>query len=107
MINVWPSKEHHPTPSDYDRIKDRKNDITYADKTQYDQKVALIITDYVDMVKKLEDLVRRVIDAISDQNNKKEELNEEWNSFPLFLQKARNVRMFLGHTMIYCRVDLI
>ncbi|MDH3340199.1 MAG: patatin-like phospholipase family protein [Nitrosopumilus sp.] len=89
VINVWPSEEHQPTPSDYDRIKDRKNDITYADKTQYDQKVALIITDYVDMVKKLEDLVRRAIDAISDQNNKKQELNEEWKLFPTTLAKSK------------------
>ena len=88
MINVWPSEEHQPTPSDYDRIKDRKNDIAYADKTQYDQKVALIITDYIDMIKKLKDLTTRTIDAVSDQN-KKQNLDKELKDFPNTTAKSK------------------
>ena len=94
VINVWPSEERQPTPSDYDRVKDRKNDITYADKTQYDQKVALIITDYIDMVKKLKGLARRAIDAIDDEDkeedkNKKEKLDEELKLFSKTIAKSK------------------
>ena len=38
----------------HDEVKSRKNDITFADKTDYDQKVAAIVTDYLDLYKKQE-----------------------------------------------------
>ena len=52
IANVWPSKERH-LPTDYDGLKDRRNDIRQHDKTDYDQKVAILITDYIDLTKEL------------------------------------------------------
>jgi NTE family protein len=48
VINVWPGREE-PAPSDYDGIKDRKNDIMYGDKSEYDQKVGIMVGDYIDL----------------------------------------------------------
>ena len=50
IVNVWPSKEKI-VPSDYDGAKDRHNDIKFHDKTEYDEKVGFIISDYIELVK--------------------------------------------------------
>ena len=49
IVNLWPPKEYKIPTNDHDVIKDRKNDITYHDKTEYDQKVATFVTDYIDL----------------------------------------------------------
>ncbi len=49
IVNLWPPKEYDIPKDDHDVIKDRKNDITYHDKTEYDQKVATFVTDYIDL----------------------------------------------------------
>jgi predicted acylesterase/phospholipase RssA len=49
IVNLWPPKEYKIPVNDHDVIKDRKNDITYHDKTEYDQKVATFVTDYIDL----------------------------------------------------------
>jgi NTE family protein len=49
IVNLWPPKEFDIPTNDHDVIKDRKNDITYHDKTEYDQKVAIFVTDYIDL----------------------------------------------------------
>jgi NTE family protein len=49
IVNLWPPKEYEIPTNDHDVIKDRKNDITYHDKTEYDQKVATFVTDYIDL----------------------------------------------------------
>jgi predicted acylesterase/phospholipase RssA len=49
IVNLWPPKEYKIPMNDHDVIKDRKNDITYHDKTEYDQKVATFVTDYIDL----------------------------------------------------------
>ena len=46
IVDVWPSLDDYPVPSDLDGIRDRKNDLTYQDKTPYDEKVANIVSDY-------------------------------------------------------------
>ena len=52
VINVWPSKEENP-PTNYDGVKDRYNDIRYNDKTNYDQTVTLLVSDYIHLVKEV------------------------------------------------------
>jgi len=58
IVDVWSPKEK-AIPRDYDRVKDRKNDIVYSDKTDYDVKVADIVTDYVALVDKLKTLAEK------------------------------------------------
>jgi hypothetical protein len=52
IINVHPIKQEH-LPTSYDGVLDRKNDLTYHDRTLFDERMALMITDYVNVINKL------------------------------------------------------
>jgi len=52
IINLHPIKQEY-LPSDYDGVVDRKNDIIYHDRTEFDENVAVIISDYVTLAKAL------------------------------------------------------
>jgi NTE family protein len=52
IVNVWPTKEND-IPHDQDLTKDRMYDIMGCDKTDYDLKVATIVSDYMDLTLKL------------------------------------------------------
>jgi NTE family protein len=45
IINLHPLKQEY-LPTDYDGVIDRKNDIIYHDRTEFDENVALIISDF-------------------------------------------------------------
>jgi NTE family protein len=66
---LWPSKEEE-IPNDHDKVLDRKNDITYQNKTDYDQKVAVFVSDYIDLVEKIGDIAVEAINSINDENKK-------------------------------------
>jgi hypothetical protein len=73
IVNMWSRKESNTTPlSDNDGLKDRRNDLTYHDKTEYDQKVANVVTDYVNFVNDLIGLTNDAIDEVSDSEKNKE-----------------------------------
>jgi hypothetical protein len=74
----WPSKGgdssvHH---SNFDEVKERPYDINLSDKTVYDEKVGVIISDYVKMIKKLTDLALSRIGS----KEKKETIQKEVDS---------------------------
>ncbi|MDQ4067760.1 MAG: patatin-like phospholipase family protein [Thermoproteota archaeon] len=71
VINVWPYHEKQ-APSDYDGIKDRRNDITYADKTEHDQRVTVSITDYIDLFEQTKAIADEAINAIPDTAKKRQ-----------------------------------
>jgi NTE family protein len=51
IINLYPSKEAgYKELTEHDTIMDRINDIQFHDKTVYDEKIAHIMTDYIDLV---------------------------------------------------------
>jgi NTE family protein len=52
IVNVWPTKEKD-IPHDQDLTKDRMYDIMGCDKTDYDLKVATIVSDYMDLTLEL------------------------------------------------------
>jgi NTE family protein len=52
IVNVHPIKQDS-LPADYDALIDRKNDLTYHDRTLFDERMATIITDYVNIVNSL------------------------------------------------------
>jgi NTE family protein len=59
IVILHPSKQAD-VPSDHDGVKDRHNDITYCDRNSYyDEKVADLITDYMDLVNKLKCLAMK------------------------------------------------
>ncbi|MGB8024679.1 MAG: patatin-like phospholipase family protein [Nitrososphaeraceae archaeon] len=52
IINLHPAKQEY-LPSDYDRVVDRKNDIIYHDRTEFDEFVAVLVSDYATLAKSL------------------------------------------------------
>jgi NTE family protein len=54
IINLWPSEEKN-IPQDRDGQLDRKNDVLFHDKTEYDEKVAELVNDYIKLTRKLID----------------------------------------------------
>lgn len=68
IINVWPSEET-VVPLDHDGIVDRKNDITYSDQTEYDQKVGFLVSDYYNLANQLIDLAKRKGASQTDINS--------------------------------------
>ena len=52
IVNVHPIKQDS-LPADYDALVDRKNDLTYHDRTLFDERMATMITDYVNIVNSL------------------------------------------------------
>ena len=52
IVNVHPIKQDS-LPADYDALIDRKNDLTYNDRTLFDERMAIMITDYVNIVNSL------------------------------------------------------
>jgi NTE family protein len=66
IVDVWPSREEH-IPFDLDGAKDRLIDITLSDKTDYDQKVADIVSDYIQLFHKTREIA---FNHIKDQNER-------------------------------------
>jgi len=83
IIDVWPSVDGYPVPSDLDGVRNRKNDLTYQDVTPYDVKVATIVSDYYNLTKELLNLVRtnkipeQEIDKILDKDGRSTHRNGE------------------------------
>jgi NTE family protein len=78
IVDLWPPKEEE-IPIDHDKVLDRKNDITYQNKTGYDQKVAVFVSDYIDLVEKIGDIAVEAINSINDKN-KKNALSSRFNN---------------------------
>lgn len=55
IVNLYPALEadDEPIPKDKDKIEDRMNDIRFHDRSKYDEKVAHLVTDYVDLTRRL------------------------------------------------------
>ena len=52
IINLHPARQDY-LPSDYDGIVDRKNDIIFHDRTRFDENVAVLLSDFIGLVKSL------------------------------------------------------
>ncbi|MGB8937254.1 MAG: hypothetical protein WCC17_19360 [Candidatus Nitrosopolaris sp.] len=52
IINLHPVKQE-AIPCDYDRVIDRKNDIIYHDKTEFDEYMTVLISDYAILAKSI------------------------------------------------------
>ena len=57
---MWPSElKEEPISFDLDFVKDRQWDVLLGDKTDYDEQVANVVTDYIDLVKRFKNLAER------------------------------------------------
>jgi NTE family protein len=60
IADLWPSElKEKPVSFDLDFVDNRKFGIIFGDKTDYDEQVANIVTDYIDLAKDLRNLARR------------------------------------------------
>jgi NTE family protein len=66
IINLHPAKQKH-LPTDYDGVVDRKNDIIYHDRTEFDENIAALMSDLVTLASSL-------IKLAEEKGAKKEEL---------------------------------
>lgn len=55
IVNLYPALEtkDDSIPKDRDKIEDRMNDIRFHDRSKFDEKVAHLVTDYVDLTRRL------------------------------------------------------
>ena len=86
IIDIWPKKEKK-IPLDHDRASDRLNDLTYQDKTHFDEKVAHRVTDYIDLTKKL-------IKLAKEKKASKEELETLLNETTETTQFAKEKKVY-------------
>ena len=52
VINLHPKKQAE-IPADRDRVTNRNNDITFSDRTQQEEAMLLLTSDYIDLVRSL------------------------------------------------------
>ena len=52
VINVHPTSQTE-IPTDHDGVINRKNDISFSDRSHRDEEVLLLVSDYVDLVREL------------------------------------------------------
>jgi NTE family protein len=70
IVNLYPSVEMEGGPPvDDDLINDRMNDIRFHDKTKYDEKVAHMASDYIDMARELLGRMNTARNKIMEQEN--------------------------------------
>ena len=86
IIDIWPSVDGYPVPSDLDGIRDRKNDLTYQDVTPYDEKVANMISDYYNLSSLLKDLAEKKgateeVESILNTTSKSSHRNGELRTY--------------------------
>jgi NTE family protein len=72
IVNVHPSKiDNGKIPMDHNGVKDRQNDITYADRnSRYDENMTRLIGDYASFVTEMKDLLEEAICKVKDENDK-------------------------------------
>ena len=73
IVNLWPTKETPLLLDDYDLTKDRMFDIMNYDKTEYDLKVAMFVTDYIEVVRDLVQQLAKDAVSIEGQEDAKKE----------------------------------
>lgn len=58
IVNLYPSEEKN-VPVDIDEVRDREIDIKFHDRTVYDEKVAHMVTDYINLAQELIGLAKK------------------------------------------------
>ena len=112
VVNLYPSEEEGeqiPTLFDYDLTKDREYDIRFHDKTEYDIKMANVVSDYKDFV---EDMGQLAIAAIGEIKNRENIANDLKQSFIEILNKkqrtlTRDERPRFFYDLIRKRFDIV
>jgi len=87
IVNVHPVKED-TIPWDHDGVINRSDDITFSDRTQREQQALLLVSDYVD-------LARKLIKIAKDHGAKDDIINDLLNSNTMNHGLAMKPRKYL------------
>jgi NTE family protein len=88
IADLWPSEtKEDPVSFDLDFVAARKWDLLLGDKTDYDEQVANVVTDYVDLARQLKNLAQRK--GASD-----EEISHILNQYATSMNTKGQVRKF-------------
>lgn len=79
IVDIWPTKDN-AKPTNRDESVDRMNDIMSNDKTDYDEAVAIFVSDYINFLKQMRNLAVEAIDQVPNSNNKKRALCNKHDS---------------------------
>jgi NTE family protein len=82
VVNLHPKKQKE-IPSDRDGVVNRNNDITFSDRTEHEETMLLLISDYIDLIRKLLKIAEEKGDIIANI------LNQRTNFHGQFLKPAR------------------
>jgi len=82
IINLHPAKQEY-LPTDYDGVVDRKNDIIYHDRTEFDENIAALMSDFVVLANSL-------IKLAEEKGASKEELQK------ILKEKTKGVFFSIG-----------
>lgn len=92
IADVWPAKiSEYPVPSDNDFVASRKGNLLLMDKTEYEESVTKMITDY-------KELVEKIIKSIEDQHTQdriKEILDTEFTKSTIHTNNKKTYRQLL------------
>lgn len=99
IVSVWPRTENSngAVPTDYDGIKGRLYDVQLSDKTEYDEKTSMLISDLVSMVKEIK---ARALASIKSEQERKDFLSR----YDQLLQSEAKSRSRDGKTRNYLDV---
>ena len=85
VVNLHPKKQKE-IPSDRDGVVNRNNDITFADRTEREEIMLLLISDYIDLIRKL---LKIAEEKGVDKDIIANILNQRTNFHGQFLKPAR------------------
>jgi predicted acylesterase/phospholipase RssA len=88
IADLWPSElKEEPISFDHDFVENRKLNIIFSDKTHYDEQVAEVVSDYIDLAKKLKNLAER-------SGASKKEINSILEKHGRSKSRKGNIRMY-------------
>jgi NTE family protein len=88
IADLWPSELKEEAISfDHDFVENRKLNIIFSDKTHYDEQVAEVVSDYIDLAKKLKNLAER-------SGASKEEINSVLKKHGHSKSRKGQIRMY-------------
>ncbi len=96
IVNLHPSVQDH-VPTDRDGVINRNNDISFSDRSTRDEAYLLIISDYLELIKKLMDLLKDsgvksdMIESILDQKIRSHSMLSKLRTFRNLIEGPFNV----------------
>ena len=88
IADLWPSElKEEPISFDRDFTQDRQWDLILGDKTDYDEQVSNVVTDYIDLARRLKNLAER-------RGVPKEEINHVLDGFASSINTKGKTRKF-------------